>query len=836
MSDLDLPESFSDREIVPAGQGREEDLSSSPEEATVTSGESKASIAGTRWQAFLMLTALFSLSIFASSRTGLPSPVAANAPDSVFSSARAMTTLTGMVRRAHPPGSPEHAWVRSFIVEEMLKLGLDPQVQTTTSVLQGFDGARAATVRNIIARVPGTSPTGAVLITAHYDSREIAVGAGDDGSGVVAALESIRAVRTGLPLLNDLIVVFTDAEEIGLMGARAFVAEHEWMPDVDIVLSFEMRGSGGPSIMFETADQNGWIIRTLKEWDTHPFANSMSYEVYQRMPNGTDFTPFIEAGTQGLNFASIDNAHVYHQVFDTPENLSEATLQHHGIHALGALKYYGNADLSETLAENVVYFSLPALGLVVYGRGWVLPISGLIIVLLALVVAVARRCGASSKRLLVGFLVSLVVLVTSFGFGHALMQVLPGLHPEYGMLQGSVFHQEGWYVLALGFAVLSVTALFAAFVGRWISIVELSLGSLLIPASLAIGLSVAAPLAAMNFQWPVIASAFSVLILAVRGGREQTSVGWVLSLLLAAPVILMLEPVIELIWLALRLEMAGVIGSLIGVMVLLCLPALNALREPNAWWFPLAAGTLSVASLAVGLVGAESSRARPAPSTLVYAYEHGTGQAVWATSPGPEDRLGFAWARSAARASFDGTKDLSSFGYRSGMVPVASAPIYEALPPAAYVTTDTVVDASRLVELQVRSRIGAEVMRFHLEEGVVLESINGVQLRDPEGAWWAEHRGEPEGFVALGLKMPAGKPIDMHVIEHLLRPQEITGEERFERPQHLAPNVNWMSDRAMFRFSVAAFADPQYAIVELANPPEELSELLLAEEKGSRSP
>ena len=192
MSDLDLPESFSDREIVPAGQGREEDLSSSPEEATVTSGESKASIAGTRGQAFLMLTALFVLSIFASSRTGLPSPVAANAPDSVFSSARAMTTLTGMVRRAHPPGSPEHAWVRSFIVEEMLKLGLDPQVQTTTSVLQGFDGARAATVRNIIARVPGTSPTGAVLITAHYDSREIAVGAGDDGSGVVAALSLIH--------------------------------------------------------------------------------------------------------------------------------------------------------------------------------------------------------------------------------------------------------------------------------------------------------------------------------------------------------------------------------------------------------------------------------------------------------------------------------------------------------------------------------------------------------------------------------------------------------------------------------------------------------------------
>jgi hypothetical protein len=221
------------------------------------------------------------------------------------------------------------------------------------------------------------------------------------------------------------------------------------------------------------------------------------------------------------------------------------------------------------------------------------------------------------------------------------MQVMPGLQPEYGMLEGSVFHQEGWYVLALGFTVLSVTALFAAFGGGWISIVELSLGSLLIPASLAIALRVAAPLAAMNFQWPVIASALSVLILAVSGSRENTSTGWVLSLLLAAPVILMLEPVIELIWLALTLEMAGVIGSLIGVMDLLCLPALNALLETNAWWFPLAAGTLSASSLVVGVVGAEPSMARPAPNTLVYAYEYGTGHAGWATSPGHEDRMVF---------------------------------------------------------------------------------------------------------------------------------------------------------------------------------------------------
>jgi len=42
-----------------------------------------------------------------------------------------------------------------------------------------------------------------------------------------------------------------------------------------------------------------------------------------------------------------------------------------------------------------------------------------------------------------------------------------------------------------------------------------------------------------------------------------------------------------------------------------------------------------------------------------------------------------------------------------------------------------------------------------------------------------------------------------------------------------------MSDRAMFRFSIAAFADPKYAIVDVAPPPEDLLERLGTE--GSES-
>jgi hypothetical protein len=44
-------------------------------------------------------------------------------------------------------------------------------------------------------------------------------GASDDGSGVAALLETARALAIGTPLRNDVIFLFTDAEEVGLLGA-----------------------------------------------------------------------------------------------------------------------------------------------------------------------------------------------------------------------------------------------------------------------------------------------------------------------------------------------------------------------------------------------------------------------------------------------------------------------------------------------------------------------------------------------------------------------------------------------------------------------------------------
>jgi len=753
----------------------------------------------------LTLFLLVGMAVLATSRAALPRPVPANAADTAFSSGRAMATVVEMARQPHPTGSPEHARVRGYLLDRMRSLGLEPEVQTTTASIERGSSARVATVRNLIARIPGTAPTGAVLITAHYDSRELAPGAGDDASGVATVLEAVRALQAGPDPRNDVIVLITDAEELGLLGARAFVSEHPWQDEVSVVLSFEMRGAGGASIMFETADQNGWIVRALSELDPRPFANSLAMEVYERLPNDTDFTPFAEAGKQGLNFAAIGKANVYHESTDTPENLSEATLQHHGLRALAALRWFGNEDLSSVHAPNVVYFSVPLLGLVVYDAAWVVPIAGELLAAMALLVLFSIRRGARPVGMLGGLGVAVAAGGLAYGAGVALLRWTEPFHPEAASLSAAHYHSEGWYVLGLVAAVFALVVTLQALAARRLGAEELLIGALAIPWGLALWASFAAPLGAMNLQWPVAAALLAGLSLLALRSLAAGWLGWLAAVVLASPVIVMLTPVVELLWTTLSLAQAPALAVLVAMSLFMCLPALGLLRQPNAWWAPALAVALAGGAFAVGNLVSRPSAERPAPSTLLYAYEHGAASGLWITDPDADpvlDSAAIAWAAAPAGSSFTAQRDLTDFGL-PGEYPVSDAPIFPARPPEVVVLSDSTAGAVRRLGLGVRSRIGAEALRFQLDPrlGARVTAINGRAVSD--GLEWVEHWGAPDSVVVLDVTVRAGAPVAIHVVEQLLRPEEIVVADVFRRPPELAPDVSAQSDRALFRSSIA---------------------------------
>src|SRR5690606_14870614 len=156
-----------------------------------------------------------------------------------FSTGRAYEHVREMSREPHYIGSDGHKVVAEYILRSLRDLGLNPVEQEGFSLTEWGNLVRS---RNIMARIEGKGNGKALMLLSHYDSapHTKSKGASDDAVGVAAILEAVRAVRHARQTFeNDIIILFTDAEELGLNGAATFVSQHEWVGDVGLILNLE---------------------------------------------------------------------------------------------------------------------------------------------------------------------------------------------------------------------------------------------------------------------------------------------------------------------------------------------------------------------------------------------------------------------------------------------------------------------------------------------------------------------------------------------------------------------------------------------------------------------
>lgn len=292
----------------------------------------------------------------------MPAALGANAPEELFSAARAGALLERIARVPHPVGTGEHECVRETLLAELTALGLEPEQR------EGLE--KGLPLTNLVARIPGHDSTGTVLCVAHYDTKPTSPGAGDDGAGTSAWLEALRALRArGWQPRNDVMLLLSDGEELGLLGARLFAREPRALDGVRVVVNLEAIGNGGPAVLFELGPRNGARVREYARVVADPAATSLSDAVYARMPNDTDLSVFLERGLNGFNLAlTLGNA-AYHAPHDTPANLDPRSLQHMGASALALLEALGERDLSSGMdASDVSYFDLFGRALLVWPR------------------------------------------------------------------------------------------------------------------------------------------------------------------------------------------------------------------------------------------------------------------------------------------------------------------------------------------------------------------------------------------------------------------------------------------------------------------------------------
>ena len=293
-----------------------------------------------------------------------------------FSTQRAFKKVRAISRQPHFVGSKNHEEVANYLLKELQKLGLE------TSIQEGYtlsDWGNLVKSKNLLARIKGTDSSKALLLLSHYDSapHSYSLGASDAGSGVATILESVRAfLHNKKAHKNDIIILFTDAEELGLNGAALFVTQHQWAKEVGIVLNFEARGSSGPSYMLmETNGGNAGLVSEFANANVPlPASNSLMYSIYKMLPNDTDLTVFREQGNiQGYNFAFIDDHYNYHTAQDDSKHLNKNTLEHQGTYLMPLLQYFANANFDNTVSkEDFVYFTIP-FTFISYPFSWIVP-------------------------------------------------------------------------------------------------------------------------------------------------------------------------------------------------------------------------------------------------------------------------------------------------------------------------------------------------------------------------------------------------------------------------------------------------------------------------------
>jgi hypothetical protein len=682
-----------------------------------------------------------------------PAPVPATAPATEFSAERALTHIREVAKTTHGAGSRANDAVRQYIFDQLRALGLDPQIQKSVNAAR-FTGV----VENVLARIPGTGGTKAFAMEAHYDSVPYGPGATDDCGGVGAMLETARAIKAGPPLKNDVILVFSDMEEINGYGVRAFL-EHPWAKDIGVELGFEARGTSGPSYMFETSKDNGWLIAEMIKAGVQPRATSMMYGIYNLSPFASDFTAFKRAGYSGFNVAFVDDFCYYHTRDDRPDVISLASIQHHGAYALGFARHFGNIPLDHTTAPDAIYFNTLGSHMVAYPLAWGRPFMAAAAILLAIVLAfglLRRHLTVSGLFAGIGvFLLCAVVVLVVIGL---LTLLVYGIHGRY-----LVYHNKLYGAGLLTIAVGVMAALYRPF-RRRVTVQNLAAGALVWWLVSLYALQTIIPGGSYLALWPLIFGSIGLALLFLARNPAALPRGpLVFSTLFAVPGIFLFVPSLVGMLAMGTLLFSAMLAVTLVFLYGLALPQTGLLNAAQSRRLSILFMLAGAAVVCVGLLINVARPATPHFDCLSYGLDLDQNRAYWLSNDkGPDE-----WTR---RFIPPGTPrdTISEFIPRDDRRYLkAPAPIAPTQGPSAVVVSDETADGKRTIALRLSTPEAVTRMRLRVlaPSQVFASTIMGKPAGDATSDWERSLELFPRDGADLTLTIPAAIPLQLNLIE-----------------------------------------------------------------------
>ncbi len=661
----------------------------------------------------------------------LPSTISNNqTPKNKFSTDRALHHLAKMTVKPHFVGTKEHQKVKEYLIAELEKLGLNVHQQNQLGINKKWRGATKT--QNIYTIIKGSDPKAkALLLLAHYDSSpHSSLGASDAGSGVVTILEGVRAfLQQKKQPKNDIIILFTDAEEIGLLGADAFVNKNPLINEVGLVLNFEARGSGGPSYMLlETNGGNSKLIKAFnKAKPNYPVANSLMYSIYKMLPNDTDLTVFREdANINGFNFAFIDDHFDYHTAQDSYDRLDRNTLEQQGDYLSTLLAFFSTINLDNLNSDSDnVYFNFPKMGLINYHFSWNIPLFILALILFFGITFIGvQQQKLTTKAMFAGFVPLLVSLITSVliaTFGWKLLLVI---YPQYQDILHGFTYNGHLYIFAFAMLTIAVSLFFYKRYLRLHSAANLIVAPLFIWGILNFFFLLKLQGAGF-FIFPVFLGLVMLVILLFTKYNKATKI--LLITFLSLPILIVFSPLIKMFPVGLGLKMLGISSFFIVLILGIIIPLFKMYGNIKKWG--LLFFSLSVLAFISASFQSGYSKDRKQPTSLVYFNDVNQHKAYWASYDNSVNYFNEPYlTKDPNKGTFE--KNVPESKYKTNFKLYKETDVVAIPQPLTEILKDTIIGDNRIIKFTITSQRNAN--RIELIAQNVLHfndfKINGEPL------------------------------------------------------------------------------------------------------------
>lgn len=379
-------------------------------------------------------------------------------PDKADAYEQTMEHLNHIAAEIHPSGSEAIKEVREYLTEQFEQMDVSYEEFEFSTLMKKF--------KNYLVKIDAPDTDNGIMFVSHYDSTSRGPGAGDDGIAVASMLTVIGEVAERQEYTNDMYFLFTDGEELNLLGAADFLnTRNDTYKDlIKFVINVEARGNAGPLLMFETSDNNYSMVKMLKraaKSGSTPF--SFAAAVYKQMPNDTDFTEFLQRDYAGMNFAVVGGGENYHSKFDTVENLDKDTAYMYYSTISDLADYLESYDTDQLSAsEDGVYFPVVKGRFVLFHESFMNAFSVITMLLfIAVLILSVRRRQVQGRKVVASGVVFITMNGIAFGIAFLLnvigRLVFLNTKRDYQTLVGI---RETIYVIQLGIMVLLVILLF----------------------------------------------------------------------------------------------------------------------------------------------------------------------------------------------------------------------------------------------------------------------------------------------------------------------------------------------------------------------------------------